>query len=62
MSSIKTAPITWTVQRLMCDCGGEFKHTLNTKYSNTPYVHVCEKCNSVENTADVYPKTVWVEG
>lgn len=46
----------------MCDCGGEFKHTLNTKYSNTPYVHVCEKCNSVENTADVYPKTVWVEG
>ena len=61
MSTVKTAPITWSVQRLMCDCGGEFQHTLNIKYSQTPYVHVCDKCSVVENTANIYPKTVWEE-
>lgn len=60
-STVKTTPVVWNVQRLMCDCGGEFHHTLNTKYSSTPYLHVCDKCNAAESKADVYPKTVWEE-
>ncbi len=59
---IKTAPITWTVQRLMCDCGGEYQHKFSIKYKATPFMHVCDKCNSVKEMEDVYPKTVWVEG
>jgi hypothetical protein len=60
-SSVKTTPITWTVQRLMCDCGGEFVAMFTHKYSDTPYMHVCNKCNATENTEYSYPKTVWGE-
>ena len=61
MSHVTVAPITWKVERLMCDCGGEFKHMHNVKYSEKPYVHACDKCRLVENTEFSYPKTVWVE-
>ena len=61
MSSIKTVPITWKVERLMCDCGGEYQHKFSVKYKAKPFTHVCDKCGLVEETVDIYPKTVWVE-
>lgn len=61
MSSIKTAPITWNVERLMCDCGGEFQHKFSVKYKAKPFTHVCGRCNSIEDTDAIYPKTVWAE-
>ena len=61
MTSIKTAPITWHVDRLMCECGGEFKHTVNISYAEKPFGHVCEKCSAFEATEYIYPRTVWVE-
>jgi hypothetical protein len=45
----------------MCDCGGEFEHKFNISYADKPRTHVCNKCSVVENTVDVYPKTVWRE-
>ena len=61
MSNIRTRPIEWTVDRLMCDCGGEFKHMFNISYADKPFTHVCEKCRAVEDTDAIYPKTVWRE-
>jgi len=61
MISIKSAPITWHVDRLMCDCGGEFKHTINISYAEKPFGHVCDKCNALEATEYIYPRTVWEE-
>ena len=61
MSSIKTLPITWTVQRLMCDCGGEFQHKFSVKYKAKPFTHVCDKCNAVYEMESIYPKQVWEE-
>jgi len=58
---IKSAPITWHVDRLMCDCGGEFKHTINISYAEKPFGHVCDKCSALEATEYVYPRTVWEE-
>ena len=55
------APIKWTVQRLMCDCGGELEHKLNIKYADKPFLHACNKCGVQENKEHVYPRTVWEE-
>jgi hypothetical protein len=62
VSHVTVAPIKWKVERLMCDCGGEYQHKFSVKYKVKPFMHVCDKCSSIEETADVYPKTVWVEG
>ena len=61
MSSIKTVPVTWTVQRLMCDCGGEFQHKFSIKYKAKPFTHVCDKCNSIEEMESIYPMTIYQE-
>jgi hypothetical protein len=61
MSSIKTVPVTWTVQRLMCDCGGEFQHKFSIKYKAKPFVHVCDRCNATEDTESIYPMTTYQE-
>ena len=61
MSSIKTSPVTWKVERLRCDCGGEFRHKFSVKYKANPFTHVCDKCNAIEETDSIYPKTVWEE-
>ena len=61
MSSIKTSPVTWVVEKLMCDCGGMFKHMHSVKYVQKPFVHACDKCSVVENTEFIYPRTVWSE-
>jgi hypothetical protein len=61
MTSIRSTPITWHVDRLMCECGGEFKHTVNISYADKPFGHVCEKCSAFEATEYIYPRTVWVE-
>ena len=61
MSTIKESNIKWTVQRLMCECGGEFEHKFNISYADLPFTHVCNKCNVIENTDKVYPNTVWQE-
>ena len=61
MSNVTVSPITWVVERLMCDCGGEFQHKFSVKYKDKPFTHVCDKCSLVEETVDVYPKPVWVE-
>ena len=61
MSTIKTSPVTWVVERLMCDCGGEFQHKFSVKYKTNPFTHVCDKCNAIEDTDAIYPKTVWRE-
>jgi len=45
----------------MCDCGGEFQHKFSIKYKANPFTHVCDKCNAVEDTDAIYPKTVWRE-
>ena len=60
MSHVTVAPITWKVERLMCDCGGEYQHKFSVKYKAKPFTHVCNECNAVEETEDIYPKTVWV--
>jgi hypothetical protein len=49
------------VERLMCDCGGEFQHKFSVKYKTNPFTHVCDKCNAIEETDAIYPKTVWSE-
>ena len=61
MSKIKETDITWQVHRLMCDCGGEFEHKFNIKYADKPFTHVCNQCSAVQDTADIYPKTIWRE-
>jgi hypothetical protein len=61
MSTIKETPITWSVLRLLCDCGGEFEHKFSVKYADKPFTHVCNKCSAVEDMVDVYPKTIWRE-
>jgi len=45
----------------MCDCGGEFKHTINISYAEKPFGHVCDKCSALEATEYIYPRTVWEE-
>ena len=61
MTRTTEAPITWKVQRLLCECGGEMTHRLNIKYADKPFVHACTKCGAQENTEYVYPRTVWEE-
>jgi len=45
----------------MCDCGGEYQHKFSVSYKDKPFTHVCDKCSSVEETVNIYPKPVWVE-
>ena len=61
MSTIKESNIKWVVQRLMCECGGEFEHKFNVNYADLPFAHVCNKCDVMEKTDKVYPSTVWEE-
>ena len=61
MSTIKTSPVTWVVEKLMCDCGGEFCHVHSVKYVQKPFVHACDKCSVVEDREFIYPRTVWRE-
>ena len=61
MSHLKESTITWRVQRLLCECGGEFEHKFNVSYADKPRTHVCNKCSAVENVEHVYPRTVWEE-
>jgi hypothetical protein len=61
MSTKTETPIVWKVQRLMCDCGGEFAHALNIKYADKPFAHACNKCGAHENHEHIYPHTVWEE-
>ena len=61
MSVIKTTPVTWVLERLMCDCGGEFCHMHSVKYADKPFIHACDKCSLVENTTSIYPKTTYKE-
>jgi hypothetical protein len=61
MSTVQNAPITWVVEHLMCDCGGEFKHMHSVKYVEKPFIHACDKCSLMEDTVAVYPRTVWRE-
>jgi hypothetical protein len=61
MSFITTKPIEWQVHRLMCECGGEFKHVMNINYADKPFAHACDQCGLQDNTVNVYPKTVWEE-
>ena len=60
-SKVLPFPIVWDVERLMCECGGEFEHTLNTKNVDLPHLHVCNNCTMVEDTAVIYPHPVWRE-
>ena len=59
MSTFKTEPIKWSVTRMMCECGGEFEHRFTVKYKDNPFTHVCNKCNALEDTDVIYPKTKW---
>lgn len=61
MSTIKEAPIQWKVQRLMCDCGGEFTIRFTVKDRPRPYTHVCSGCSALQDLEIQYPKTVWEE-
>ena len=61
MSYLRTKPVEWKVHRLMCECGGEFEHKFSIKYADKPFTHVCNKCSSVENMEDIYPKPKWME-
>ena len=61
MSTVQNAPITWVVERLMCDCSGEFKLMHSVKYVEKPFIHACDKCSLMEDTVVVYPRTVWRE-
>lgn len=60
-SKVLTLPVVWDVERLLCDCGGEFEYTLNTKNIALPHLHVCNKCSAAEDTAVIYPHPVWRE-
>jgi hypothetical protein len=61
MITIKETPVTWRVQRMMCECGGEFEHKFNISYADSPHTHVCNKCFAVENAGHIYPRTIWTE-
>ena len=59
MSKIKENKIDWLVQRLLCECGGEFEHKFSVNYAPLPFTHVCSKCSVVEEAEYIYPRTVW---
>ena len=59
MSKFISSPIQWSVRRRLCECGGEFEHKFSVKYKDNPFTHICNRCDAIEDTNIIYPKTEW---
>ena len=60
MSEVKRTPVTWFLERLMCECGGEFRSTGMILTSNPcQYSMQCDKCGAGETRYENYPRVMW---
>ena len=59
---IDREPVTWFLERMYCECGGEVKATGIVHMTYPPkYPHKCEKCDYGVSMADSYPRVQWAK-
>ena len=62
MATVTKTPIAWNLERLICECGGEFKSTGIVLDSYPPqYPLRCDKCRAGETRDERYPRVAWDE-
>lgn len=62
MPTITKTPVTWNLERLICECGGEMMRFGPTLMSYPPqYVMWCGKCGAQETRYESYPRVMWEE-
>lgn len=59
---ISRTPVTWFLERLFCDCGGEMKSTGMVLTSNPyQYPHKCSNCDFGATLHESYPRVMYEE-